>query len=125
MRGTPSNVLQRRINNLVSMEEERENVKPKFQNHKLLVKRWFDKHYAGKKDLKVGCLVLKWDKLNNTKGKHSKFQHLWLGPFPHFEKIGQGTHRLKSLQKQLERLLVNGQHLKDTFNGYMEVVRHY
>jgi hypothetical protein len=32
-------------------------------------------------DFKVDDLVLKWDARNEDKGKHGKFDHLWLGPF--------------------------------------------
>ena len=43
----------------------------------MLVERWFDKTYVRSKGLEVKDLVLKWDKLNEKKGKHSMFQHLW------------------------------------------------
>ena len=78
----------------------------------MIVKRWFDRHLAGDKYYQVGELVLKWDKLSEPKGKHTKFQQLWLGPFQVEEKIGQGTYRLKNLHGETEKLLVNGQHLK-------------
>jgi len=40
----------------------------------------FDKHT--KVDyFKVDDLVLKWDARNEHKGKHGKFDYLWLGPF--------------------------------------------
>ena len=76
----------------------------------MIVKKWFDHHLAGDKYFQVGELVLKWDKLSEPKGKHTEFQHLWLGPFQVVEKIGQGTYRLKMLQGEIEKLLVNGQH---------------
>ena len=53
--------------------------------------------------------------MNEPKGKHMKFQHLWLGLFQVEEKIGQGTYRLKTLQGETEKLPVNGQHLKRYF----------
>jgi hypothetical protein len=62
------------------------------------VKRWFDKHKAKEKNFEVGDLVLKWDKVNEPKGKHSKFQSLWLGPFQVAEKIGVGTYCLQNLR---------------------------
>eukprot|EP00253_Pinus_taeda_P024323 PITA_24323 len=96
-RGTPSAFLQKRINQLVRLEELRDKARNKFRNHQMIVKRWFDRHMVGDKDYQVGELVLKWDKLNEPKGKHMKFQHLWLGPFQVEEKIGQGTYRLKTL----------------------------
>ena len=70
---------------------------------------------AGDKDYQVGELVLKQDKLKEPKAKHTKFQHLWLGPFQVVEKIGQGTYRLKTLQGETEKLPVNGKHLKRYF----------
>ena len=41
-----------------------------------IIKRWFDKHKYGNQDFQVGDLAFKWDKISETKGKHSKFQHL-------------------------------------------------
>lgn len=55
----------------------------------MIVKRWFDHHVAGDKDYQVGEVVLKWDKLSEPKGKHMKFQYLWLGWFQVEERIGQ------------------------------------
>ena len=81
----------------------------------MIVNRWLDLHLEGDKYNQVGELVLKWDVLSEPKGKHAKFQHLWLGPFQVEEKIGQGTYRLKTLQGEIEKLPVNGQHLKRYF----------
>jgi hypothetical protein len=41
-----------------------------------MVKRWFDKSNVGNKYFQEGDLVLKWDKANELKGKHSKFLKL-------------------------------------------------
>jgi len=90
-RGTPSALLQERINKLVRLEELRDKAIIKYKNHQMTVKIWFDHHLPGDKDFQIGELVLKWDNLNEPKGKHTKFQHLWLGPFQVVEKIGQGT----------------------------------
>jgi hypothetical protein len=79
--GQPSSVIQQRIDTLLMLEEEREKAKLKFITHQQVVKRWFDKHKAKEKNFEVGDLVLKWDRENEPKGKHSKFQNLWLGPF--------------------------------------------
>jgi hypothetical protein len=74
------------------VEEERERDKRKFGVHKNLVKTWFDKHKDGDKNFEVRDLVLKWDKINDPKGKHFKFQNLWLVTFQIDEKIGVGTY---------------------------------
>ena len=80
------------------LEEKREKARLKFLAHQQIVKRWFDKHKAKEKDFEVGDLVLKWDKETEPKGKHSKFQSLWLGPFQVAEKIGADTYRLQNLR---------------------------
>jgi hypothetical protein len=53
---------------------------------------------------------------NETKGKHTKFQQLWLGPYQIHEKIGSGTFKLKTLEGEVEELPVNGQILKKYFS---------
>jgi hypothetical protein len=97
------------------MEEERGKEKSKFITHQQIVKRWFDKHKAREKNFEVGDLVLKWDRENETKGKHSKFQNLWLRPLQVAEKLGAGTYQLQNLRGELDALLVNGQALKQYF----------
>jgi hypothetical protein len=69
------------------------------------VKRWFDKHKAKEKDFEIGDLVLKWDRENEPKGKHSKFQSLWLGPFQVAENIGADTYWSKNLMGEPDALL--------------------
>ena len=73
-------------------EEKREKDKYKFTVEHQIVKIWFDKHKAKEKNFEVGDLVLKWDRANEPKGKHSKFQNLWLEPFQVSEKIGADTY---------------------------------
>eukprot|EP00253_Pinus_taeda_P020678 PITA_20678 len=87
-RGKPSTLLQKRVNQLVRLEELRDNATNKFKSHQMIVKRWFDRHLAGDKDYQFSELVLKWDKLSEPKGKHTKFQHLWLGSFQFEKKNG-------------------------------------
>lgn len=99
----------------MKLEELRPRARIKLKNHQIIEKKWFGHHLVGDKYFQVGDLVLKWDKLSEPKVKHTKFQHLWLGPFQVVEKIGQRTYRLKMLQVETKRLLVNGQHLKRYF----------
>jgi hypothetical protein len=101
---------------LLKLEEEREKSKQNLMQHQELVKRWFEKNSMGNKDFQEGDLVLKWDKSNEMKGKHTKFQKLWLGPYQICEKIRPGTFRLKSLEGDLEELPVNGKLLKIYFS---------
>jgi hypothetical protein len=110
-----SSTMQQRINTLIMLEEEREKAKYKFLSHREIVKRWFDKHKAKEKNFEVGDLVLKWDKVNEPKGKHSRFQSMWLGPFQVAEKIGVGTFHLKNWRGEPDALPVNDQALKQYF----------
>ena len=56
------------------MEESRSKAKECFKHQHEVVKQWFDKHKAGKREFEVGDLVLKWDHPHDEKGKHTKFQ---------------------------------------------------
>jgi hypothetical protein len=114
-RGKTSLVIQQRIYTLLMLEEEREKEKSNFISHQQIVKRWFDKHKAKEKNCEVGYLVLKWDKANEPKGKHSKFQNLWLISFQVAKKLGVGMYQLQNLRGEPDALLVNGQALKQYF----------
>ena len=97
------------------LKEEREKSKSKFIAHQKIVNRWFDNHKAKEKSFEVGDLVLKWDRENEPKGKHSKFQNLWLGPFQVANKIGADTYQLQNMRGEPEALPINGQALKQYF----------
>lgn len=87
-----------------------------FHKHQRVVKSWFVKRFVRKKYFDVGDLVLKWDKLNEHKGKHNKFQKLWLGPSQIDQKLGPYTFKLRNLEGKLEPLPVKGQVLKAFFS---------
>jgi hypothetical protein len=55
------------------MEEEREKEKSNFIAHQRIVKSWFGENKTKENNFEVGDLVLKWDRANELKGKHSKF----------------------------------------------------
>ena len=63
----------------------------------------------------MGNLFLKWDKAHEEKGKHTKFQKMWLGPFQIVEVIVPSTFVLQDLAGRRDHLLVNGQILKIYF----------
>ena len=115
-RGSNSEVLQARINTLIKLDESRIKSKEKLKQQQEIVKRWFDKHKAGKKEFEVGDLVLKWDHPYDEKGKHTKFQHLWIGSFQIVENLGPSTYMLQNLQGWEENLPVNGLVLKPYFS---------
>ena len=96
-RGTDNEILQIRIYNLLKAEESRFRAKEHFKQQQKVVKRWVDKHKARIKEFEVGDLVLKWDHPHDEKGKHTKFQQLWVGPFQIAAKLGPSTYKLQDL----------------------------
>jgi len=59
---------------------------------------------------------LKWEKAHEDKGKQTKFQKMWLGPFQIKEKISPSTFLLQDLSGKKDSLPVNGLILKKFFN---------
>jgi hypothetical protein len=105
-----SNVPQR-INALLALEEQRmfslENIKRRQQT----VKKYFNKRAKAVK-FKVNEKVLLWDSAHADRGRHSKFQKLWLGPFKIAFVLGTNSYLLKDLEERLFSYSTNGSHLK-------------
>ena len=105
-------MLQACINTFLKLEESRLNSKEIFKQQQEIVKRWFDKWKSRKGNFEIGDLVLKWDNPHENKGKHTKFKHLWVGPYQIAEKLGHSTYKLQYLQGQEESIHVNDLVLK-------------
>eukprot|EP00253_Pinus_taeda_P010665 PITA_10665 len=112
----PSSSLQLRHDQILKLEEEREKARIIHVKHQQIIKSSFDSISSGSKQFQVGDLVLKWDKAYEDKGKHTKFQKMWLGPFQICEKIGHSTFMLQDLSGLRDSLPVNGLILKKFFN---------
>ena len=61
------------------------------------IKKAFDRGRR-KEDFRLEELVLKWDAPRQDKGKHGKFEALWIGPFNIFETFPSNTYRLQNLE---------------------------
>ena len=96
------------MSQILKMEEEREKAKITHAHHQQIVKNSFDANFVSQKNFQVGDLVLKWDKAHEQKGKHTKFQRMWFGPFQITEQIGPSTFMLQDLQGRKYFLPVNG-----------------
>ena len=69
------NPIQRRINQIIELNEVRDKAYDKVQIHQEKMKNTFDRRI--KEDaFQVDDLVLKWDAPHEEKGKHGKFDHL-------------------------------------------------
>eukprot|EP00253_Pinus_taeda_P015652 PITA_15652 len=112
---TPPSSLQLRQLQILKLEEQREQAKITHAHHRELVKASFDSNMVSMKDFQIGDLVLKWDKAHEEKGKHSKFQRMWLEPLQIVEIIGPSTFMLQYLVGKRESLPVNWQILKKYF----------
>jgi hypothetical protein len=62
--------------------------------------------------LKVDEKVLLWDSAHAERGRHSKFQKLWLGPFKIASVLGTNSYLLKDMDERLFSYSTNGSHLK-------------
>jgi hypothetical protein len=106
-----SSDVSQRINALLALEEQRmfslDNIKRRQQT----VKKYFNKSVKTVK-FKVNEKVLLWDSTHVDRGRHSKFQKLWLGPFKIAFVLGTNSYILKYLQERLFSYNTNGSHLK-------------
>ena len=114
-RGSSGEVLQARIDTLLKLEELRQKAKENLNQHQFIIKIWFNKRKSSTRNFDVGDLVLKWYNPHAEKGKHTKFQHLWIGPYLITEKLVSTTYKLQDLQGHEESLPVNGLCLKHYF----------
>jgi hypothetical protein len=55
---------------------------------------------VNKEDFQLGDLVLKWDALKQDKGKHSKFEALWIDPFKISEVFSNNTLKLQNMENE-------------------------
>ena len=87
----------------------------KIQDHQQRIKQVFDKK-AKKEWFQIGDMVLKWDAPKQDKGKHDKFEALWIGPFKISEVFSNNTYRLQDLEgEEVFSSPVNGHFLKKCF----------
>jgi hypothetical protein len=80
----------KRIHQLVEVQQAREQTMDRIQDHQKKIKQVFYKK-AKKEQFQIGDLVLKWDAPKQDKGKHTKFEALWIGPFRIFETFSNNT----------------------------------
>eukprot|EP00253_Pinus_taeda_P025587 PITA_25587 len=94
--GSEEDPMQRRLNQMVHLQQTREEV---FKNTSKLqekIKKIYDRKAKVDK-FQVDDVVLKWDARNEEKGKHGKFENLWKGPFKIAAYRGQNAFILKEI----------------------------
>jgi hypothetical protein len=68
-----------RLAELMELEEKRNQAAQTFEIHQQQVKKSFDKRATA--IFSEGDLVLKWDAHRAKRGRHSKFDAMWRGPY--------------------------------------------
>ena len=93
-----SSDVSQRINALLALKEQKmfslDNIKRRQQT----VKKYFNKSVKTVK-FKVNEIFLLWDSTHANKGRHSKFQKLWLSTFKISFVLGANSYILKDLQE--------------------------
>ncbi|KAH9319306.1 hypothetical protein KI387_021075, partial [Taxus chinensis] len=74
------NPYEARINQIMELDEERRASHQRHIGFQEKLKRLFDKKVTPMA-FNIGDLVLLWDSRNENKGKHGKFDALWMGPY--------------------------------------------
>jgi hypothetical protein len=112
--GEPDHMI-RRIHQTVEVQQIREQVRDIAYSHQQKIKQAFDRKVT-KKEFEIGDLVFKWDAPRQDKGKHSKFNALWVSPFKISEIFSNNTYGLQDLEgEEVFNSPVNGHFLKKCF----------
>ena len=106
------NHMQRRINHIIEFNKLREKSYNTLQIHQDKMNNTFDKKVK-EENFSIDDLNLKWDAPHEHKGKHGKFDHMWVGPYIIVAHIGENVFILQHQDESLlEGGLVNGMFLE-------------
>ena len=93
------NEIQRIINQLIALQEKREEVYNSNEQSQNIIKNTFDKKVK-EENFQIQDVVLKWEGRIENKGKHSKFENIWKVPFRVAAFHGNNTYILKEMDGQ-------------------------
>ena len=79
------------------------------------MKYLYDKKKTERK-FELDEMVLMWNARMEDKGKHGKFDPIWLGPYLIESKWGDDSYNLKELSRNILELCIHGQFLKRYFS---------
>jgi hypothetical protein len=105
------NVVTRRINQLVEVQQNRAEVNERLQRYQDNMKALFDQKDKDRYFL-PGDLVLKWEARREDAGKHGKFDPIWSSPYKISASEGKNVFLLENIDGDILNALVNGRHLK-------------
>ena len=81
---------------LIHLQQTREEVYNKALQKQDNIKMLFDRRKKAI-NFKIGDKFLKWDSMREDKGKHGKFDELWLGPYLIHSTTGNNAYFLQEL----------------------------
>ena len=97
---------------MVELQQVKKQVIGKSESHQQRIKVMFDKREKVD-NFQVGDWVLKWDTVRKDKGKHGKFDSLWIGRFVIAQIQQNNTFKLQNLEgEEVFDGPVNGRFLK-------------
>ena len=112
-----------RINQTIHLQQTREEVYKRALKKQESIKKLFDRRTKAN-NFNVGDKVLKWDSKREDKGKHGKFDNLWLGPYSIHSVAGNNAFFLQELDgTDLFGGPVNGRILKHYFSWSYHVLK--
>lgn len=103
--------MKHRIDALMEVDEMRRDAQKKNAQLKLQVKKLYEKVSFPIK-FEVGNMVLMWNAKSKDKGKHGKFDALWLGTYLANNTHSEDSYFLQNLTGEIIELQVHGQFLK-------------
>ena len=104
--------MQRRINQLVEVQQTSEGILDKTQFFQEKMKKLFDKRVKIHA-FQLGDSVLKWETIVQEKGKHGKFDHIWQSPYKIFALSGKKAYFFSNLDgRHVGFGPINGRFLK-------------
>ena len=89
----------KRINELIALQEKREEVYNRNQQSQNRIKKTFDRKVK-EENFQIKDVVLKWEAGIEEKGKHGKFENIWKGPFKVAAFHGNNTYILQEMDGQ-------------------------
>ena len=106
---------QRRMYQLVELQQQREHIFDKTKKFKDKMKEIFGRR-TKPDGFHIGYMVLQWDAPHEEKGKHGKFDHLWKGPYKITIFSGKNAYVLEEMEGgMVYGALVIGRILKHNF----------
>ncbi|XP_059070704.1 uncharacterized protein LOC131860321 [Cryptomeria japonica] len=109
------NFMENGLVQLAELDEYRREAQEQNIQRQKMVKALHDKK-ACDITFKKGEWVLKWNSKDQDKGKHEKFEALWLGPYIVINKGGENSYFLQNTDGEIQEFPVHAQYLKHLFS---------